>query len=616
MFVVGTAGHVDHGKSTLVQNLTGVPMDRLAQEKARGMTIDLNFAHLDLPLFGKVGLVDVPGHQRFVKNMVSGVTALDAFCFVVAADDGWMPQSEEHLRILHGLGRQAGIVVLSKVDLVDEAHRAEVRAEILARFLALGLPPPRIVDYSAKWPATLAAVRQALAQTLVALPPRSQNRGARLWVDRTFLPLGAGVVVTGTLLEGTLELGMALHAWPMKKSVTVRGLQNYGQKIERVSASSRVALSLSGASGIERGALLSERADALTAFFEARLTFWEKVPKRNFTAFLHAGTAKVAATILDVGEGYRVKLETPWPLRAGERFLIRAAGEERSLGAGLVTDPFPRRGTKAQACASIAAYGEGLVAWTEFLERKGPVISVPELMAHVDFESNTEERLCDTLQYFRLASHRLLRFDQWQKVTEPWHSHLVGLVQKNRDPLSAAQVVQCLIKVMKSQWRVTEKQARELADTLLENGEGKVWTKVGASYLPVGVTLSPSPEEDRAKAEVRSALAAKPGVPVAFKEWAMAQKERKAALKKLVAEGEIVGLGEGFYLSSPDFAQVRRKVTRYLADNPGATTPQLRDELGLSRRDAVLILEKCDGEGLTRFAGNGRTLTPLAESLL
>jgi selenocysteine-specific elongation factor len=245
-FVIGTAGHIDHGKSTLVTALTGIDPDRLAEEKRRGMTIDLGFAHLRLPSGLEVGIVDVPGHARFIHNMLAGTHGLDAVMLVIAADEGVMPQTREHLEIIDLLDVRRGVVVLSKVDLVDAEWLGLVTSEVRATLKGTSLDEAPVIPFSAPSGVGKAELLEALDTLLHGVASRPDLDRPRLPIDRVFTMSGFGTVVTGTLVDGTMTVGEELEVMPAGRLARVRGLQQHNRKVESASPGSRVAANLAG----------------------------------------------------------------------------------------------------------------------------------------------------------------------------------------------------------------------------------------------------------------------------------------------------------------------------------------------------------------------------------
>ncbi len=349
MRVVATAGHVDHGKSTLVEALTGTNPDRWEEERRRGLTIDLGFAHTD-----EVSFIDVPGHVRFLRNMLAGVGGVDACLFVVAATEGWKPQSEEHLRILELVGLTHGIVALTKVDLVDEEWSELQQLDVGDHLAGTFLATAPIIGVSATTGAGLAELRAALHE-LVGFTPAATDRGRpRLWIDRVFAAKGSGTVVTGTLTGGTVSIDDQLHAGG--RAVRIRGIQSHGERRDRIEPGNRVALNLVGVDHTELG-----RGDAVvmpsqwrpTLCVDASLTVLgslkHKVSRRGaYLAHIGSGEFPVRLRVLGHesiepgGQGLvRLHLATALPLTPGDRFVLRESGRDETVGGGEVLDVAP-----------------------------------------------------------------------------------------------------------------------------------------------------------------------------------------------------------------------------------------------------------------------------------
>jgi selenocysteine-specific elongation factor len=354
MRVVATAGHVDHGKSSLVQALTGTNPDRWDEERRRGLTIDLGFAHTTLPSGEGISFVDVPGHVRFLRNMLAGVGGVDACVFVVAATEGWKPQSEEHLRIMQLVGVQHGLIALTKTDMVDdewlELQAMDVRDRLAGTFLA----EAPMVGVSAVTGDGLADLREALA-TLVADTPTSTDRHRpRLWIDRVFAAKGSGTVVTGTLTGGGIRTEQLLQAGD--RSVRVRSIQSHGQRHEAIGPGNRVALNLAGVDHhqLQRGDAVVDAAQwRPTRRFDATLrvlpSLDHDVSRRGaYLAYIGSGEFPVRLRVLGVdvirpGEEGLVRLHvaTDLPLVTGDRFVLRESGRDETVGGGEVLDVAP-----------------------------------------------------------------------------------------------------------------------------------------------------------------------------------------------------------------------------------------------------------------------------------
>ncbi|SCL56345.1 selenocysteine-specific translation elongation factor [Micromonospora yangpuensis] len=358
MWVVATAGHVDHGKSTLVRALTGMEPDRWAEERRRGMTIDLGFAWTTLPGGATVAFVDVPGHERFVPNMLAGVGPVPAVLVVVAADEGWMPQSAEHLAALDALGVSAGLLVVTRADLADPRMALTRAREELAGTSLAGV---EAVAVSAVTGAGLPRLREALGRLVAGMAPPVVDAPVRLWVDRSFTVRGAGTVVTGTLAAGRLRVDDVLEVTGLGAPVRVRGLQSLGVARSEVSAVARVAVNLRGVprERVGRGdALLSPGRFALSAVWDVRLS-GVPVAQLPATAMVHVGSAQVAVRLRPLGvDTVRLRLDRPLPVLVGDRALLRDPGR-RCVVAGvrvLDTDPpvLRRRGAAAARAVVLA----------------------------------------------------------------------------------------------------------------------------------------------------------------------------------------------------------------------------------------------------------------------
>ncbi len=355
MPVVGTAGHVDHGKSTLVRALTGRDPDRWAEEKRRGLTIDLGFAWTTLANGTEVSFVDVPGHERFIKNMLAGSEAIDLALFVVAADEGWMPQSEEHLAVLDLLGVRHGVIAITKADRVDDELLEFVTLEVEEKLAGTSLAGAPTIPVSPLTKRGMDDLRQALEHAIREIENSLFDSGRpRLWIDRSFTIAGAGTVVTGTLLDGPLAVGDQLEIWPGRLRGRVRGLQSHEQDHARVAPHNRVAVNLVGLDRAEvaRGAMLGRPDDWVpteTVLVQVQTARYLEEPLTNRGAYhLHLGSGAwpVRLRLVDgaelAGSGpAMLQLSQPLPLKTGDRFIVREVGRRAVVGGGRVLDPHP-----------------------------------------------------------------------------------------------------------------------------------------------------------------------------------------------------------------------------------------------------------------------------------
>jgi selenocysteine-specific elongation factor len=336
---LGTAGHIDHGKTALIRALTGVDTDRLPEERARGISIELGYAKLDLPSGRRLSVVDVPGHERFVRTMVAGATGIDLYLMTIAADDGVMPQTREHAAVLDALGVTAGVVAVTKSDLADPGP-ATVQASKL-------LPGTTALAVSARTGAGLDQLRAALDATARSVPSRSGEPGsARLHVDRVFTIRGAGTVVTGTLWSGVIAGGDVLALLPAGRRVRVRGVQVHDEQRDRAAAGQRVAVNLTGVAvaDVARGDVLASTGSELqpTYVIDARLQFHGDEPRHRERVQIHHGTRAVPARSSRLADRvWQLRLEQPLIACAGDRLVVRRIAPPDTLGGGVVLDPHP-----------------------------------------------------------------------------------------------------------------------------------------------------------------------------------------------------------------------------------------------------------------------------------
>tara|TARA_B100001079_G_scaffold58581_1_gene49336 strand:- start:1298 stop:3016 length:1719 start_codon:yes stop_codon:yes gene_type:complete len=565
--VVATAGHVDHGKSTLVKALTGTDPDRFAEEKARGLTIDLGFATTTLPSGAALSLVDVPGHVRFIKNMLAGVGAVDACLFVVAATEGWKPQSEEHLRILELLGVRHGVVALTKVgpaddDLVDLAH-LEVEERVAGTFLE-GAP---VVDTDAPTGVGLDNLRAALDDLLAATPTAVDHGRPRLWIDRAFSARGAGTVVTGTLTGGRLHTDDELAVHPAGSPVRVRSLQNHHAERDELPPGSRCAVNLVGVAHDEvvRGHVLV-RSDQWhhTTVVDASLRVLDRldhpVSRRGaHVVYLGSGEHPVRMRILgpdalDPGtEGaVRIHLPEPLPLLPGDRFVLRESGRAETVGGGEVLDVDPmERASRARPDRSV-----------DRVVRERGWVPVDEL------ERLTGERREPDLDRWvvdPVVLHRTLE-DLRNALADagPRGLDLVGLGE-----LARAAVV------------------------LLDDAEVEA-----GRLVPAGVA------DPLADHPFVAALTASPFVPPS------PDGVDRGELRELVRRGDVVEV-EGIFFASSAVDAAARLAARLLVDHPeGFTVSTFREEAGNTRKHAMPLLARLDATGMTRRRGDLRIAGP------
>ena len=628
-YILGTAGHIDHGKSTLVKTLTGTDPDRLPEEKARGLTIDLGFAHLDLP--GKngdslsVGVIDVPGHADFVKNMVAGVGSIDAALIAIAADDRWMPQTEEHLQILEYLGVADAVVALTKSDLASNLE--ETIQEIQVRLLDTGFADAPIIPVSALKGDGLGKLKTAVAEMLQRNPPAADLKKPRLFVDRVFSPKGIGTVVTGTLSGGSLQRGQKVVIHPHGLKSNVRGLQSHESQVEMAVPGMRTAINLADIGigsrrekGVARGSIVSvsglTRPTSTVDVFIARSA--REVPGQPVSAKpvrngqrvrFHYGSASASARIyfldhrnLAPGESAvaQLRFDSPVAVFFGDRFVLRDWPRTCSLAGGQVLDPAAtRKGLRTESQRQFlkvraADIGSLRVALATLLQRDKAIVK-DQVLSASSFSRQEIDNEISALQkgHALIQSGDLLLAREWCETAS---QKLVGYVKEfhAKNPASLGMPIpdvrQCL---------ADEVESGRLFQILIELAGARGGLVRNGNNLRLTSHRAELPAEFRAAGnKIRKTLAANPLEPPNPKELAPGPVEKKA-LAFLIETGEAIYLGEKCVLLTETFEEAGRKVIACLRKSTQATVSDLRKELGTTRRILMPILDRLDKDGVT-----------------
>ena len=601
VLTIGTAGHVDHGKTTLVRYMTGTDTDRLEEEHRRGISIVPGYAELDLPSGRRASLVDVPGHERFVKNMVSGSTGVDAFMLVVAADDGVMPQTVEHLDVLRILGVEQGVVALSKIDAVDEetVELAVLEVEDLLESRNLSAPIVRVSGATGKGVEDLLQVLDALAGDTVE---RRRNDLARLPVDRSFVLKGIGVVVTGTLWSGEIRPGDVLHTMTGLRP-RVRGVQNHGHPAEVAYAGARTALDLTGigASEIEAGDVLLSYPVPASRELDVRVRLLEsaKPLAHGVRVRLHHGTSSTNARIrLTGGEELkpgtsalaRLRLGEPFVTLPGDRFVLRSM-DGVTVGGGTVLDP--------------AATGRRPdPSWLEALESGDAAKAVPLALARKPREGMTTEELSLVLGISTDEVSAAVEVIPEVETVGEIHA-LAGEVAAARDRLLRALERRAAERPESPELTVADARtatglSTRLADALLAHVDIEA-----VSITDTGVGLPHAggapPELEREAEGLLEELQDAGKEPPA--------KEPTPALRLLVKRGDAVELGGSLFAARGAAESVLEKIKSICREEGEISLAGLRDSLGTSRKYAQAWLEYSDASGVTSRTGDVRVLT-------
>ena len=637
MRVLGTAGHVDHGKSSLVRALTGIDPDRLKEEKARGMTIDLGFAWIDLPsqdgAAETAGIVDVPGHIDFIKNMLAGVGGIDAAILVIAADEGVMPQTREHLAILDLLAVPTAAVALTKIDLIDDPEWLDLVtldvAELLAGTHLAGAP---IVPVSAVTGAGLDDLKHMLATLLAGLPARRDRGRPRLPIDRIFTLSGFGTVVTGTLLDGEFAVGDAVEILPARHAARIRTLQTHRRQVTTGRPGSRLAINLTGVSTDElrRGDVVAH-PDTLapTLLLDARFRVLADAPrplKHNQTVDLFVGAAEISAvarvlgaeTIAPGAEGWlQLRLARPAVVAAGDRFILRQPSPSLTLGGGVVLSPAPQRRWRrfdAQALARLAtlAHGQPDEILLQALDRQR--LTTPrQLIAGADLDAAAAATaLVDLRRQHALVEigvgddALLVSLNTWRQIVEGLPARVADyhrqFALRRGLPRSEARArLQLLLPGVDLPVRTFNSVLDELAR------RGHLRADDTGVRLP-DFTPTPTSAQQARIDRLLAAFAAAPYAPPIQQDALQILGGDAELLEFLIDQGVLVRLGGDVLLRRADFEAMVAGITAHLRIHGAVTLAEVRDLFQTSRKYAQAVLEAMDAQRITRREGDARVL--------
>jgi len=636
MRVIGTAGHVDHGKSTLVQALTGIHPDRLKEEREREMTIDLGFAWLKLPGGEDVGVVDVPGHRDFIENMLAGVGGIDAALFVIAADEGIMPQTREHLAILDILQVPGGVVALTKIDLVDDADWLDLVEDDVRGYLAgtvLGDAP--IVRVSARTRQGLPELLQALNNCLIERPPRPDLGRPRLPIDRVFTMAGFGTVVTGTLIDGSLRSGDEIELLPPGLRGRVRGLQTHKQKEDMAVPGSRTAVNISGVNieQVLRGYVVAHPADYRpTRRIDVQFRLLPDVSQaveHNTRVKLFLGAAEVQARLrllgseqLTPGEQGWLQLELESPLVAvrGDRYILRRPSPGETLGGGMVIDPHPKGRhkrfssdvlTRLEALAQgdpqdillQALFSAGTASLSEVIER-----------------SHLDDQVASKAAQSLLAAGTLVILENSGNAALPSPNSLVtSLGAWNALAARAVQEVATYHhnyplrrglprEELKSRLKMPPGQSgTRLFTAVLRKlvSDGSI-EEAGSIVFQPGHTIRFNPFQQRQVDQLLTRFAAAPYAPPSVKECVAEVGEDLFAA--LIDMGDLISLSTEVVFRRVDYDKMVSDLRHLLQTRGTLTAAEARDHFGTSRRYILALLEHLDAIGITQRDGDLRRL--------
>ncbi|MCP4367714.1 MAG: selenocysteine-specific translation elongation factor [Deltaproteobacteria bacterium] len=629
--ILGTAGHIDHGKTTLIKALTGTDTDRLKEEKLRGITIELGFASLDLPSGQHLGIVDVPGHEKFVKNMVAGATGIDIVVMVIAADEGVMPQTREHMEICTLLGVKYGFVVLTKTDLVDEEWLELAMEDVKDFIRGTFLEDTPIIPVSSTTGDGIPVFIQTLDELSTQIPDRTSSGLFRLPVDRVFTMKGFGTVITGSLISGRIQVGDTIMIYPSKITSKVRGIQVHNQSVNEAEAGMRTAINFQGLekASVNRGDILAN-PDSLTAGYmvDVSLNFLSsnnKPAKNRMLVRFHTGTSEVLGNLilldkeeLNPGETSvaQLRLDSPVALVKDDRFVLRSYSPVRTIGGGYVLNPIPQKHKRFKPEIIEGLKGLENSDLTEIISYHVDDSGYLGLsFSNLKLMTNSPEKQLDNAMQRLLSKKDIIQIDREKKIYI--HKNVFERLMKNikdnlntyhkANPLKAgmpreelktkfppdmnSKVFSLVINQMiKGKDIAAEEENVRLADHKVSLGTDQtdIKRKIIETYKKSGLT-PPYFRELAKTLDVDSARA-------------------NDVLMLLVDEGIIIKTKEDLYFHTDAVKDLQNKLVDFLTSKGEITTPQFKDMTGASRKFVIPLIEYFDSKKVTLRIGDIRKL--------
>ena len=622
--IIGTAGHIDHGKTALVHALTGVDTDRLPEEKRRGITIDLGFAPLSLDGLGTVGVVDVPGHEDFVRSMLVGATGIDLGLLVVAADEGVMPQTREHLLILELLKIPRIVVALTKSDLVDTEWLSLVRAEVQSLFDGSNTPSPPVVACSSRTGAGIEELRAALSEALGIAPPRAVDDLFRLPVDRAFSIRGTGTVVTGTVWSGELRPDANVRVLPGGKTARVRRIEQHGVSADSARAGGRAAIALAGldVGDVPRGSvLITDEFWQASSMFEALVGVASDLVDRltpRTELRVHAGASEAGARIVFAaaetgGESSvfaRITTDAPIVLRGGDRFVIRLPAPLRTIGGGVVLDPYARRrpipSLSAEQLETLPVESAARLRFLLVAESTRGV-SIRDVPVRVGCAPRDVTRLIEITSAF-VGAHNLFSAEAVEQVMATVQRIVAEYEIKS--PLTPGVPNRTLREALQVDDELADIAIREMERAGTIEAHGPVLRRKGWVPSP---SLSDIETSNRLAHDICAADREPPSVGELIVRYGNSV---PGLLHYLERQGRVVQVETERYYDRGAVDVLLAKLRGELAPGRVYVPAQLRDVLGFSRKYLIPFLEFCDRIGVTERREGGRTLRQTSVTLL
>lgn len=627
--IIGTAGHVDHGKTRLIKALSGIDTDRLEEEKKRGITIELGFAHIPNDAGYNIGVIDVPGHEKFIKNMLAGIGGIDFVLFVVAADEGIMPQTREHFEILQALGIDDGIIAITKTDMVDEEWLELVQEDIRDYVEGSFLEGKPMIPVSAKSGANIDLLKEEIIRKCDRESKRIEAPEMfRLPVDRVFTKSGFGTVVTGTLMDGTCSLNDEVHVFPEETPAKIRGIQTYGNDVEQAVAGQRTAINLSGVrkEDIRRGDVIAAKsAVSVTGMLDVKLKIFdssERMVLNNSRVHLYCGSKEVLAKVilmdrdaLSAGEEAYVqfRLEEPIAVRRGDRFIIRFYSPIITIGGGQILDAVPEKHkrNRENVLEGFRTLESGNISDIFVLKTGGHKFYSKELLLQelgmLPETGNREiERCIEEGKLVELEDGTILAASKFQMMTD----RLIQLLQEYHEsnPLAEGMPKQELQSRLRDIWHIQEdKIILGVVHRLMDLG---TLMDCGKTVSMQGFEAVLTPEQEKLKDRI-AGMYKDAGIEIPKNDeiYALDSDKRviNAIFDRLYKEGVLVKVDPSYNISKEGWNRVVA-AARTAGAEGSFVLADFRDTLNTSRKYASVYLAALDRAGITVFDGERRRL--------
>lgn len=622
--VVGTAGHIDHGKTTLIKALTGIETDTTQEEKQRGLSINLGFAYLDLPNGQRVGVVDVPGHEKFIKNMLAGVAGIDIVMLVIDVNEGIMPQTQEHVAVLELLGVEDFIIVLTKVSGADQDLKDLVYEDIQEQFAGTALENAPIIETDAIAGIGLDEVKEELQNRIQAIQERQDDLPARLNVDRAFSVKGFGTVVTGTLIDGKIKVGDELYIYPSGEKTRIRTIQIHEQDQQEANAGNRTAINLTKVdlNQIGRGDVLSASALEPSYMLDAKVTclkqayqpmeLWDRV-------HVHIGTREVIGRLVPLGQEkimpgetafMQIRLEDKIAVKKGDRFILRNFSPVITIGGGEVLDanPVKHKRFNDQVIDSLKVMETGSLAdlLLDFLEHRSTGFSsVKEISDYLSEDMKAIDKQVEEL----VAEGKILKFGQFYMAASSFNAVAESMVET----LEAYHQTNNMIKGMpleefRSRFsKIAPKELNAIIQSLVHQNKLVIEDDIIrlAEY-----SIAISPAQAKAQDEIMKTLEEAAYSPIPFEEVVGKDKVKREVYMLMRKQNNLYRLDKQVELHKDLYNKALKLLADFYQQEGQITLADFRNLLNTSRKYALLLLDDFDRRGITERVDDARVLTP------